>query len=103
MALRAKKKLGFVDGTLVKPSSDADPKDVASWERSNDLVSSWLLHSVAPDIRNNILYASTAHEIWKDLRIRFCHSSAPNIFQLKRAILHLKQEGPFDEIGDWSG
>ncbi|KAI3842689.1 hypothetical protein MKX03_027353 [Papaver bracteatum] len=68
MALRAKNKLGFVDGTLVKPSSDADPKDVASWERSNDLVSSWLLHSFAPDIRNSILYAATAHEIWKDLR-----------------------------------
>ncbi|XP_059433814.1 uncharacterized protein LOC132166964 isoform X2 [Corylus avellana] len=89
MALRAKNKLGFVDGTLIKPDS---PTDLPQWERCNDLVCSWILNSVSSEIRSSILYAETAREIWSDLSERFSQSNAPQIYQLKQSISSLKQE-----------
>jgi hypothetical protein len=89
MALRAKNKLGFVDGTLTKPTSS---NDLSQWERCNDLVCSWILNSVTGEIRSSILYAETAREIWLDLSERFSQSNAPQIYQLKQSISSLKQE-----------
>jgi hypothetical protein len=64
MALRAKNKLGFVDGTLIKPTSS---NDLSQWERCNDLVCSWIFNSIKGEIRSSILYDETAREIWLDL------------------------------------
>ena len=90
MALRAKSKYCFVDGSLSKPTSAAD---LANWERCNDLVSSWILNSVAHEIRPSILYADAASQIWTDLQERFSQSNMPKIYQLKQSISALKQEG----------
>ncbi|KAF8406917.1 hypothetical protein HHK36_006038 [Tetracentron sinense] len=60
IALRAKNKLGLVDGTLKKPT---DPKELSQWERCNDLVGSWILNSVSTEIRSSISYADTARDI----------------------------------------
>lgn len=90
MALRAKSKLGFVDGSITIPS---DENDISNWERCNDLVGSWILNSVSPDIRPSILYADTAAQIWSDLKERYSQSNAPKIYQLKQSISALKQEG----------
>ncbi|KAI9174714.1 hypothetical protein LWI28_021768 [Acer negundo] len=89
MALRGKNKLGFVGGTLIKPSIE---KDVPNWARCNDLVSSWIMNSVSLDIRNSILYAETTNEIWNDLKERFSQSNVPKIYQLKQSISALKQD-----------
>lgn len=90
MALRAKSKLGFVDGSLPIPK---EKDDIVNWERCNDLVGSWILNSVSPEIRPSILYAETAAQIWMDLKDRFSQSNAPKIYQLKQSIANLKQEG----------
>ncbi|KAK0596272.1 hypothetical protein LWI29_014234 [Acer saccharum] len=90
MALRAKSKLGFVDGSLPIPT---DKEDISNWERCNDLVGSWILNSVSSEIRPSILYAETATQIWMDLKDRFSLSNAPKIYQLKQSISALKQEG----------
>ncbi|XP_012851492.1 PREDICTED: uncharacterized protein LOC105971187 [Erythranthe guttata] len=89
MALRAKNKLGFVDGSLPIPT---EKSDISNWERCNDLVGSWILNSVSPEIRPSILYAETAAQIWTDLKDRFSQSNAPKIYQLKQSISSLKQE-----------
>ncbi|KAK0571555.1 hypothetical protein LWI29_018033 [Acer saccharum] len=89
MALRAKNKLGFVDGTHIEPSIE---KDVPNWARCYDLISSWILNSVSLDICISILYVETAHEIWNDLKERFSQSNAPKIYQLKQSISALKQD-----------
>ncbi|KAF8395558.1 hypothetical protein HHK36_019506 [Tetracentron sinense] len=89
MALRAKNKLGLVDGTLKKP---IDPKELSQWERCNDLVGSWILNSVSTEIRSSISYSDTVRDIWLDLSERFSQSNAPQIYQLKQSISSLKQE-----------
>ncbi|XP_039138839.1 uncharacterized protein LOC120276181 [Dioscorea cayenensis subsp. rotundata] len=90
LALRAKSKFGFVDGSLSKPT---DAILIDNWGRCNDLVSSWILNSVSPEIRPSILYAETTSQIWNDLNERFSQSNAPKIYQLKHSISALKQEG----------
>ncbi|KAK0584634.1 hypothetical protein LWI29_016422 [Acer saccharum] len=57
MALCAKSKLGFVDGSFPKPTKI---EDITSRERCNDLVESWILNLVSPEICPSILYAETA-------------------------------------------
>jgi hypothetical protein len=89
MALCVKNKLGFVDGTLMKPTSH---NDLLQWKRCNDLVCSWILNSVTGETRSNILYADTVREIWLDLSERFSQSSAPQIYQLMQSIYSSKQE-----------
>lgn len=57
MALSVKNKLGFVNGTINKPSSP--PSTIMVWECCNDMVLSWLLNSFAPEIANCVTYADT--------------------------------------------
>ena len=77
MALRSKRKLGFVDGSLPIPK---EQNDISNWERCNDLV------SVSHEIHPCILYAETVAQIWTDLKDHFSQSNAPKIYQLKQSI-----------------
>ncbi|KAB5561469.1 hypothetical protein DKX38_006426 [Salix brachista] len=91
MALLAKNKLIFVDGTLPKPSNLYDSQGLA-WTRCNNMVLSWLINSVSTEIANSIIYIDDASEIWKDLQDRFSQHNGPRIFQLKKSIASLCQE-----------
>ena len=80
IALSVKNKLGFVDGTIVKPSG-TDLLLLNSWVRNNNIVISWILNSVSKEISASILFSDSAVEIWNDLRERFQQSNGPRIFQ----------------------
>ncbi|XP_061368074.1 uncharacterized protein LOC133311079 [Gastrolobium bilobum] len=89
MALTAKNKYQFVDGSLPQPDSD----DLLSsfWIRCNSMVTSWLLNSIAREIADSLLYIPTAAGIWMDLKERFQQGNGPRIFQLKSQITTLTQ------------
>lgn len=89
IALSAKMKLGLIDGSLVKPSSDSP--QYALWIRCNDMVVSWLLNSISTEIKNSVAYFSTAKQIWDDLAIRFSQSNLPRIFQLRKELASMHQ------------
>ncbi|CAL9020392.1 unnamed protein product, partial [Prunus brigantina] len=76
MALSAKNKLGFINGKFEAPSSTKQPDEYESWERCNNMILSWLAHSVAPDLASSVVFASTAHEVWEDFRERFAQVAA---------------------------
>lgn len=57
IALSAKNKLGFIDGSI-KELDMADPSSKA-WNRCNDMVISWLLNSFSRDIVDSVLYSKT--------------------------------------------
>ena len=69
ISLSAKNKIGFVTGSIKRPSSTDNA--FSSWQRCNDMVISWLLNSIHPDIASSVIYAETAAEIWADLQERF--------------------------------
>lgn len=45
MALNVCNKLGFIDGTIPKPSSTHG--GYGAWSRCNDIVATWLMNSVS--------------------------------------------------------
>ncbi|CAL8169546.1 unnamed protein product [Prunus armeniaca] len=61
MALSAKNKLGFINGKFEAPSSTKQPDEYELWERCNNMILSWLAHSVAPDLASSVVFASIAH------------------------------------------
>ncbi|XP_074313856.1 uncharacterized protein LOC141649053 [Silene latifolia] len=52
VALGAKRKLGFIDGTLKKKPSD--PKDVEDWTAINYLIIAWIFNTIDSRIQNNL-------------------------------------------------
>lgn len=85
MALSAKNKEGFINGTIKGPSSTSFT-DGQQWKRCNDLVKSWLLNSISHDIRGSVIYNETAHEIWADLKERFSRVNSVHLFHVEQAI-----------------
>lgn len=89
ITLILKNKLGFVTG---KPKQHvSDSPDAASWERCNNLIISWLLHSIEPDIATSVQYCKNAAYIWKDLEDRFAQSSAPRLYQVQKQLANFSQ------------
>ena len=80
ISLNAKSKLGFVDGTITVPPAKTKPDDHASWKRCNDMILSWILNSLTPDLADSVIYSNTAQEVWEDLRDHFHQSNAPPYF-----------------------
>lgn len=68
-ALSAKNKLEFIDGGAPEPLK-AD-RTYGGWRRCNNMVVSWIIHSVSMTIRQSILWMDKAEEIWKDLKFRY--------------------------------
>lgn len=89
IALSSKMKLGFVDGTNLKPVSGSPL--ISYWNRCNHMVISWLLDSVFADIRNSIVYMDSSHSIWTELTIRYAQSNLPKLFNLRKEIAQLSQ------------
>ncbi|XP_026378207.1 uncharacterized protein LOC113272609 [Papaver somniferum] len=88
-AISAKSKLGYIDGTITKPT---DPTDLLHWTRADDLVSSWVEKSVDPVIKSSVMSFPSAREQWLEIKNRFSHKNAPKLFALKQSISSLKQE-----------
>ncbi|KAF5453563.1 hypothetical protein F2P56_028460, partial [Juglans regia] len=89
-ALRAKNKLGFINGTILKPTDSSDPL-LEAWERCNDLVVSWLQNSVSASVKSSLTLVDDSKILWMELKDRFTQQNGPRIFQLKRDLAGLSQ------------
>ncbi|RVW71521.1 hypothetical protein CK203_047985 [Vitis vinifera] len=65
LALNSKNKLGFVNGSIKAPSEEIDPEGYATWSRCNDMVHSWIVNTLNPEIADSVIYYSTAHKFGK--------------------------------------
>ncbi|XP_042969209.1 uncharacterized protein LOC122301926 [Carya illinoinensis] len=90
MALKAKNKIGFVNGSIVRPASTDTSSDL--WERCNNMVSSWIISSVSREIGASIICAQTAKDMWQEIKNRFTQGNGPRIFQLQKDLSMLTQE-----------
>ncbi|GKC18696.1 ribonuclease H-like domain-containing protein [Tanacetum coccineum] len=68
IALQAKNKMGFVDGTCVKSTYDTSVPLSNQWERCNVVVLSWLLSSISEDLYLSQVYSENAAKVWKELK-----------------------------------
>ena len=65
IALRTKGKLGFIDGSYVKPDQTSLRFD--QWIKCDNMVVSWLLNSMVTDLSKAFLYVNSAQELWEEL------------------------------------
>ncbi|XP_077237088.1 uncharacterized protein LOC143878727 [Tasmannia lanceolata] len=89
IALTAKNKIGFVDGTITKPAPSNS--SFTSWTRCNTMVLSWLINAITRDLADTIIYSDIASGVWQELHDRFSQGNAAKIFQLRRTLINLQQ------------
>lgn len=89
VSLSAKNKLGFIDGTLVKPKENFEFFNL--WTRCNDMVFAWLLNSLTKKIRSSVIHSKSAHDLWKQLEKRYGQSNLAQLFDLQKQIMETIQ------------
>ncbi|KAA8529463.1 hypothetical protein F0562_033738 [Nyssa sinensis] len=88
IALSIKNKVGFIDGTVSKPS---DPAAALQWTHCNNMVKAWLLNSLSKDTSTSVIYCDLAKDIYVELKERFSQVNRPWMFQLEQDIHNLVQ------------
>ena len=101
MALKAKNKLGFIDGTLTRPEAKEGEEfsERDAWDMTNSMLCSRLLNVIDSKLRMSIAYSDTAKVMWDDLNKRYAMANTPKLHQLKATIANCKQ-GDLD-IGEF--
>ncbi|PWA55640.1 hypothetical protein CTI12_AA424070 [Artemisia annua] len=89
MALGAKFKVGFIDGTCVKPP--VNDVNVQRWVRCDYMVTRWFLNSMVTELSDAFLYAQSACELWKAIGERYGQSNGPLLYQLERELSKITQ------------
>ncbi|XP_074289402.1 uncharacterized protein LOC141614556 [Silene latifolia] len=100
LALLAKGKLDYVDGTISKP--DPSDSDYKSWRSANALVCMWIYNSIEPDLRTSISLPEEATQLLLHIKHRFILVNDAQIFQLESDIIACKQ-GPTETIMSYFG
>ncbi|RVW23421.1 Retrovirus-related Pol polyprotein from transposon RE2 [Vitis vinifera] len=76
-ALRAKKKYGFVDGTIKQPAKNASK--IEDWWTVNSMLVSWVFNTIEPKLRSTISHMEIVKDMWDDIRERFSIGNRPQI------------------------
>ncbi|CAH9098658.1 unnamed protein product [Cuscuta europaea] len=90
-AFRAKRKLGFLDGSISQPTPHAH--DLEDWFTVHSMLVGWLMSSIDPPLRSNVAFMDNARDLWDDLKIRFDVADAMRMHELKEAIRTCRQAG----------
>ncbi|XP_070030057.1 uncharacterized protein LOC142166991 [Nicotiana tabacum] len=81
-SLLRKNKLGFIDGTCTRDLYEKDVFQLHQWDRCNAIVQSWIMTSVAKELRKGIVFSSNAQKVWNLLRTRFDKVNATKIYHM---------------------
>jgi len=87
--LGAKNKLVFINGSV--PKADFDDLNRDAWERCNNLIHSWLVNYVSPQISQTLVFHENAIDVWDELKKRFAKVDRIRIASLCSSINNLKQ------------
>ena len=90
-ALRAKRKLGFIDGTIPKLSID-DPK-FDLWSSVNSMIVGWIRSSIEAKVWSTVTFISDSHKLWENLKKRFSVGNKVRVHHLKEQLSSCKQSG----------
>lgn len=90
-ALQAKRKLGFIKGTLKKPEETSP--DLENWLTVNSMIVGWIRASIEPKVRSTVTYIMEAYQLWEDLKQRFSVGNTVRVHQIKAHLASCRQEG----------
>ncbi|XP_009786085.1 uncharacterized protein [Nicotiana sylvestris] len=84
VSLSARNKIGFIDGSCTKHVVDSP--QYRQWDMCNNMVISWLINSLSPDIAESVQHSKTAESIWKQFNNRYGTVSGTKVFEIKREL-----------------
>ncbi|GKD50363.1 ribonuclease H-like domain-containing protein, partial [Tanacetum coccineum] len=90
-ALRNHYKLGFIDGSCKRDSSN--PGLANQWDMCNSVVVTWILNSLSSELFAGAIYAKTTSKIWNDLKETYDKVDGSAVFNLHKNINSLNLNG----------
>ncbi|XP_074318535.1 uncharacterized protein LOC141655349 [Silene latifolia] len=100
LALLAKGKSGYIDGTISQPAiTDAAFK---TWQSQNALVTAWIRLTISPSLKKSISKRPEARQVWLDIRSRFSQQNDARIYRLQADLIACRQ-GPTESIMTYYG
>ncbi|XP_043809629.1 uncharacterized protein LOC122722589 [Manihot esculenta] len=109
IALGAKQKLEFIEGTVTVPDKESDSYE--QWKRCDFMVTSWILNSISRELVDGFIYTASARDLWLEITERFGECNGTMIYELRRKISLISQDnasasvyftklkGLWDELG----
>ncbi|CAA7028849.1 unnamed protein product [Microthlaspi erraticum] len=91
LALKARKKFGFVDGTIPEPA--ADNEDNEDWWANNAMVISWIKLTIDENLRSSLTTYEKAHDLWNHIKCRFAVRNGQRVQRLKTELANCHQKG----------
>lgn len=80
IALRAKMKLSFIEGTVSTPNKDFE--NYEKWKRYDFIVTSWILNSISIVLVDGFIYTVSGRDLWLEISERFSKCNGPMIYEL---------------------
>ncbi|XP_047331127.1 uncharacterized protein LOC124934650 [Impatiens glandulifera] len=88
LSLQAKVKLGFLDGSCVKPTND---DGATQWMVVDAMVRSWILNTISKEIRANFEGTITTQDLWQEVKAHYEGNNGPTLYGLARDISTINQ------------
>ncbi|KAH0679854.1 hypothetical protein KY284_020939 [Solanum tuberosum] len=88
LALLGRNKIGLVDGSCRKEVYGEELW--GQWKRVNAIVLSWLMNSVSKSLLSGVAFASSALQVWNDLKERFDRVDGSRTYSLHKDIVTLQ-------------
>ncbi|KMT00225.1 hypothetical protein BVRB_1g020380 [Beta vulgaris subsp. vulgaris] len=88
LALVARRKFAFVDGTITSPLPPCTESD---WLTINAMLVSWITNTITPEVKSTLTKYREARRLWEHLKLRFSVVNGPRIQQIKSSISRCEQ------------
>ncbi|XP_074270771.1 uncharacterized protein LOC141594671 [Silene latifolia] len=88
MSLQSRRKFGFVDGTIKKPTNTFD---LDNWEVVHCTLVQWIRNTISPSLLDNVSYGYDASVLWSELESQFAVVDGTKIYNLKTQLKVFKQ------------
>ncbi|XP_074282565.1 uncharacterized protein LOC141607107 [Silene latifolia] len=88
MSLKSRRKFGFCDGTIKKPTEE---NLLAQWEVVHCTIVRWIRNMIDPSVISSVPFVEDAAVLWRDLEERFAVVDGTSIHSLKTDLANCKQ------------
>ena len=88
LALMARRKFEFVDGSISSPTPPCTESD---WLTINAMLISWITNTITPEVKSTLIKFREVSRLWSHLKQRFSIVNGPRIHQIKSSIARYEQ------------